>query len=108
VPILVSNRNVVIECSNGYAVSLAYGTGSYSSNRDGTAPLTDTGAVECSTVEVAVMNLTEDGEERWVELGGKEDGVHGWISADKVARVIGAVVEGDLEKANQILSQEDT
>ena len=101
--ILVSDHNVVIECSNGYAVSLAYGAGSYSSNRDGKAPRTATGAVECTTVEVAVLNLTKEGEDHYVKLGG-DDGICGWCNADRVARLIGAVAEGDLDKANQILN----
>jgi hypothetical protein len=99
--ILVSDHNVTIECSNGYAVSLAYGVGSYSSNRDGKAPRTATGAVECTTVEVAVLNRNAEGDDRYVKLGGEGDGICGYCNADRVARLIGAVVEGDLDKANQ-------
>jgi hypothetical protein len=106
-PILVSNRNVTIECSNGLAVSLAYGDGSYSTNRDGKAPVTKTGAVECHTVEVAILDLTKSGDSHFVLLPcDRDQGVHGWCSADQVARVIGAVADGDLDKANEVLSNQ--
>ena len=103
--ILASNRNLVIECSNGYAVSIAYGEGSYSSNRDGKAPILETGSIECTTVEIAILDLAKKGDDHYVKLssGPEATGVHGWIPADEVARVIGAVVEGDLKKAKQIL-----
>jgi hypothetical protein len=105
--ILVSNRNVTIECSNGLAVSLAYGDGSYSSNRDGTAPRTATGAVECATVEVAILDLTKTGEDHYVKLRCDSEGasgIHGYVTADEVGSVVGAIVAGDLEQANKVLN----
>lgn len=77
----LSTRNFSMRFANGYTVSLAMGSGIYS-----TPSVDDGDANKYSSVEVAAW----DADGNWVKLGDNDD-VAGWVSADDVLAIMNKV-----------------
>jgi len=82
-----------IQFNNGFALSVQWGPGNYceNQNKDFDAP-EKVEFWESLDAEIAVIDETG----KFVSLG--EDTVKGWVTADKVAEVIGIVQSSSTEK----------
>lgn len=80
-------RQAFVHFENGWHLSIVWGSGTYSTNRDTfSLPRFHEFTEEPTTVEVAIINERTG---QWAPDGD----VLGWVSADRLLRIIAAVAE---------------